>query len=126
MIEKKNILLAEDNYDNQELMKDIFETLHYEVDIANDGEEALEKWKNNKYDLIILDLHMPKKDGFQVSMEIRALEGQKSRIPIIALTASALASDRKKCLEFGMDDHISKPIDIDMLEKKLKKILHNK
>lgn len=126
MTEKKTILLAEDNYDNQELMKDIFETLHYEVDIANDGEEALEKWKNNKYDLIILDLHMPKKDGFQVSMEIRALEGQTSRIPIIALTASALASDRKKCLEFGMDDHISKPIDIDMLEKKLKKILLNK
>ncbi|CDR33170.1 response regulator [Criblamydia sequanensis] len=126
MTEKKTILLAEDNYDNQELMKDIFETLQYEVDIANDGEEALEKWKNNKYDLIILDLHMPKKDGFQVSMEIRALEGQKSRIPIIALTASALASDRQKCLEFGMDDHISKPIDLDMLEKKLKKILHNK
>lgn len=125
MTEKKNILLAEDNFDNQELMKDIFETLNYQVDIASDGEEALEKWKNNKYDLIILDLHMPKKDGFQVSMEIRALEGKKSRIPIIALTASAFASDRQKCLEFGMDDHISKPIDIDMLEKKLKKILQD-
>ena len=120
----KRLLLVEDDPNLGMLLQDYLQLKgEFKVVLCKDGEEGLAAFAKEHFDLCILDVMMPKKDGFQVSMEIRALEGEKSRIPIIALTASAFASDRQKCLKFGMDDHISKPIDIDMLEKKLKKIL---
>jgi CheY-like chemotaxis protein len=119
----KHILVVEDNFDNQELMKDILEELHYKVDVASDGEEAIEKWKNKHYDLILLDIQMPKMDGYQVSLKIREIEKETSHhIPIVALTANVLASDRQKCLQAGMNDYIGKPIDIDIVENKLNEI----
>lgn len=115
----KSILLVEDNCDNRALMIDMMEYMNCKLDIAANGEEAIEKWKANDYDLIIMDIQMPKMNGYQASEEIRRLEDTSERVPILALTASALTSDRDKCFTSGMDDYLSKPINIDMLEKKL-------
>lgn len=115
----KSILLVEDNVDNRLLMVDMMEYMGLKMDIANDGEEAVEKWKNSDYDLIIMDIQMPKMNGYQAAEVIRKLEKEGERVPILALTASALTSDRDKCFTSGMNDYLSKPINIDMLEKKL-------
>jgi CheY-like chemotaxis protein len=115
----KYILLVEDNIDNQYLMIDMMEYIGCKVDIASDGEEGVKKWETNPYDLIIMDIHMPKMNGYQASQLIRKLEKEGKHIPILALTASALTSDRDHCFEAGMDDYLSKPINIDMLEAKL-------
>jgi CheY-like chemotaxis protein len=118
----KMILVAEDNLDNQELMKDMLEELQCQVDIAKDGEEAIEKYKKKYYDLLILDIHMPKKNGYQTALEIRRLEKRGDHIPILALTADVIWSNQIMCKEAEMDDYISKPIDIDLLEQKLNEI----
>lgn len=115
----KTILLVEDNIDNRFLMIDMMEYMGCKLDIAVDGEEAIEKWRANTYDLIIMDIQMPKLNGYDATKKIRELEKDKKRTPILALTASALTSDRAKCFDSGMDDYLSKPINIDMLEKKL-------
>ena len=115
----KSILLAEDNVDNQQLIVNMGEIMKFKVDVANDGLEAVEKWKKNKYDLIIMDIQMPNMDGFQATTEIRRLEGNKAHILIMALTAITLTDDRQKCLDVGMDSFLSKPITFDILEKKL-------
>lgn len=115
----KSILLAEDNIDNQELMLNMLEIMQCHLDIANNGLEAIEKWKTNKYDLIIMDIQMPKMDGFQATTEIRKLEGSHNHTPILALTASNLPNDREKCFEVGMDAYLNKPITIDILEKSI-------
>jgi CheY-like chemotaxis protein len=118
----KSILLVEDNIDNQYLMVDMMEYIGCKVDIASDGEEGVQKWEKNSYDLIIMDVHMPKMNGYQASLRIRKLENGTRHIPILALTASALTSDRDQCFDAGMDDYLSKPINIDMLEAKLAEI----
>lgn len=118
----KNILVVEDNICNQELMADMIEALDCKQDIASSGLEAIKKWETSKYDLIILDIHMPNMDGYEVSETIRRLENNKTHIPILALTASALSTEREKCFEKGMDDYLSKPINIDLLEAKLKEM----
>lgn len=121
---KKLILIVEDYFINQEMLQDMLETLGHEVDTAEDGEEAVEKYKKNTYDLILMDIQMPKKDGYQAAKEIRSLEkGQKPTF-ILALTANALSSDREKCLAAGMDDYISKPVDKKQLERKLNEIFN--
>ncbi len=115
----KSILIAEDNLDNQDLMRDVLEMFRYKLDVANDGAEAVEKWKKNRYDLIIMDIQMPNMDGFQAAREIRKLENGRNRIPILALTASVLTNDIQECFKAGMDDYVSKPINLDDLEKKI-------
>jgi len=120
----KTILVAEDNTDNQELMKAMLELLGYEIDLANDGVEAFEKWKKNRYDLLILDIQMPNMNGYQVAIEIRKLEAGIRHLPILALTAGALSGERNKCLEAGMDDYLTKPMTIDILEKKIADLLN--
>lgn len=114
----KSILIAEDNLENQELMKDIFEMFDCQFDIVENGEEALKKYQSNSYDLVILDIQMPIKDGYEVAREIRSLENQQHAL-ILGLTANALTSTKHKCLDAGMDDYMAKPIDIDSFEKKL-------
>ena len=122
----KSILLAEDQIDHQELMRDMLELMQHNIDVANDGVEAVEKWKKNKYDLILMDIQMPNMDGLQATSEIRKLEDGVSHIPILAVTAYALTEDRKKCLQAGMDDCLIKPLTIDELEKKLSKFFREK
>ena len=113
---KGKILIVEDNDSNQIVLKSLLTSLgNYEIDIVNSGEEAIQKAKQNQYDLIFMDKNMPKMDGIKTAIKIKAL-GIKT--PIIAVTADVLKETKEKILSV-MDDYISKPID----ENKLKQIL---
>ena len=107
------ILLVEDNKTNQMLMNILLGDLELEVDLAENGLEAVEKFKENKYDLILMDENMPKMSGIEATKIILELEKASGieHTPIIALTANALATDRARFLAAGMDEFISKPID---------------
>lgn len=120
-----NILLVEDNKTNQILMKIIIEDLGLEYDIANDGLQAIEKFKHNKYNAILMDENMPNMNGIEATKEILDIEKKSSHehTPIIALTANALKGAREKFLEAGMDEYLSKPLDANKLRKTLGKYL---
>ncbi|PHR56334.1 MAG: hypothetical protein COA44_08225 [Arcobacter sp.] len=119
------VLLVEDNKSNQLLMKILLEELGLEVDIVNDGLEAVQAFKKNSYDLILMDENMPNLNGIEASKKIRALESANTinHTPIIAVTANALKGDREKFLEAGMNDYISKPINALVLRKTLEAFL---
>ncbi len=106
------ILLVEDNIDNQNLGKKLLENAGYDVDIAENGEVAVESARKSHYDLILMDVQMPVMDGFSATKEIRIWERQHSlkHTPIIALTAHAMEGYRNKCIENEMDDYITKPL----------------
>jgi len=121
------ILVAEDYFINQELTRDILELMECEVDIAEDGVEALNMYEKKEYDLILMDVQMPNLDGYDTTKEIRERElGTNRRIPIVALTASALSGDDQKCFDAGMDAYLSKPLDFGKLEQILKKYIPTK
>ncbi len=105
------ILLVEDNPVNQEVALGLLEYLCHEVEVADDGKQALRKLHKDHYDLVLMDCEMPVMDGCRATREIRRLEqkGQKSRLPVIALTAHAGVESEKKCLAAGMDAYLSKP-----------------
>lgn len=113
------ILLAEDEPINQTLATALLEKLGITVTAVTNGKEALEEMHINSYDLVLMDLQMPELDGFDATRAIRALEGSASATPIVALTAHARVEDKAKCLQVGMDDYLSKPIDSHQLEKTL-------
>lgn len=105
------ILLVEDNPANQKLAAFVLRERGHEVETAGDGRQALELVKNNRYDVILMDLQMPCMSGLETTAVIRAEEDGAARVPIIAMTAHAQEEDRRRCLESGMDDYLSKPID---------------
>jgi len=111
----KVILCIEDNLINQEIMESIIIKKGFKYLAAYDGNEALEKLKMNKVDLILMDIQLPGLNGYELTKIIRNMDDDKRNIPIIAMTAYAMHEDRDKCLQAGMDDYISKPLDIDML-----------
>ena len=111
------ILLAEDNEVNVEVVKLILEGAGYTVDVAADGFEAVAAVRACDYGLILMDMQMPGMDGISATREIRAFEGSGKRAPIIAMTANAMAEDKRRCLEAGMDDYVSKPIAPRMLRE---------
>ena len=119
------ILVAEDNEINQKVIRQQLTLLGYAADIANDGREALARWQNCAYGLVLTDLHMPEIDGFELTKSIRELETGASRIPIIALTANALIGEREHCLDAGMDDYLSKPVQLEDLRTTLEKYIHH-
>jgi CheY-like chemotaxis protein len=106
-----HILLAEDNTVNQTLARRLLEKRGYAVVVARTGKEALAAWTREPFDLILMDVQMPEMDGFEATAAIRAAERSKGgHTPIIAMTAHAMAGDRQRCLEAGMDEYVSKPI----------------
>ncbi len=105
------ILLVEDNPANQKLAAYILEKRGHQVDMAGDGRQGLVMAQQNKYDAILMDVQMPVMDGHEATKAIRAWEGDRSHVPIIALTAHAMKEDRERCLAAGMDGYLSKPID---------------
>ena len=118
-----SILLVEDNFINQEVAKDLLNELGLSVDVTDNGRYALEKLSNSTaaYDVILMDCQMPEMDGYQATRQIRkgVAGGAHVQTPIIALTANAMKGDREKCLEAGMNDYLSKPIDLMKLAKVL-------
>lgn len=117
--EKFNILLAEDNLINQKVTLKILNTFGFNVKAVLDGQEAVAAIENDNFDLVLMDLQMPKVDGFKATEKIRNLKNGKKDIPIIALTAHALQGDKEKCLQAGMTDYISKPISGQDLVRKI-------
>ncbi|ENO85047.1 PAS domain-containing hybrid sensor histidine kinase/response regulator [Thauera linaloolentis] len=109
-----HLLLVEDNVVNQEMSTDILGRSGVRVDIAGNGAEALSMVARTRYDGILMDCQMPVMDGFEATRRIRRLKDCE-HLPIIAMTANAMNGDRERCLEAGMDDHISKPIDVQQL-----------
>jgi CheY-like chemotaxis protein len=122
---KGRVLLVEDNQTNQMLMNIILGDLELDVDLAQNGLEAVEQFKLNKYDLILMDENMPKMSGIEATKIILDLEIENGvkHTPIIALTANALATDRARFLNAGMDEFVSKPIDHELFVRVLHSFL---
>jgi two-component system sensor histidine kinase/response regulator len=114
-IKGARILLAEDNEINQMVAQEILEQASFVVEIANNGKEAVEMAEKNPYDVILMDIQMPVMSGFEATKEIRNFESDIRNIPIIAMTAHAMAGDREKSIEGGMNEHVTKPINPDEL-----------
>jgi signal transduction histidine kinase/CHASE2 domain-containing sensor protein/CheY-like chemotaxis protein len=115
--ENRQILLAEDNLINQKVALRQLAKLGYQVDIANNGREVLEKIKCKRYDLILMDCHMPVLDGYETTMAIRKLPDSHREMVIIALTASAMRSDLEQAIAAGMNDFLSKPVKVEQLQQ---------
>lgn len=99
---------------NQKVAVGLVEKAGFLADVADNGEAALKAVENNDYDLVLMDCQMPVMDGYEATMRIRR-QSRGRRIPIIAMTAHALAGDRERCLEAGMDDYLQKPLDREKL-----------
>lgn len=118
---QKQVLLVEDNEINQKVACSMMERLGVDADVAMNGQEAIGKFATNNYDLIFMDCQMPGMDGFETTEVIRQQEKERqlNKTVIVALTANAMEGDRKRCLDCGMDDYMSKPINLAGLEQVL-------
>jgi CheY-like chemotaxis protein/HPt (histidine-containing phosphotransfer) domain-containing protein len=123
--QKIRLLLAEDNITNQKVALKILEKAGYRAEAVSNGKEVLTALEKNPYDLILMDVQMPEMDGFETTAAIRHKEKEKGGyLPIVAMTAHAMKGDRERCLEAGMDDYLSKPIQpkelMEVIERQLK------
>ena len=118
----KRVLLVEDEPINQEVANELLNEACLDVDIANNGREACAMVQNNHYDLILMDMQMPLMNGVEATQAIRAMPGMKN-LPILAMTANAFDEDRDRCLAAGMNDHLGKPVEPDVLYETLFKWL---
>ena len=117
------VLVADDNAVNQRLASVILEKAGYRVDVVADGSEAVEAVARGRYDAVLMDCEMPIMDGYAATSEIRRRQGEGPRIPIIAVTASAMAADAERARAAGMDAHVTKPIDRNELHVTLNRLL---
>ena len=116
------VLLAEDNVVNQKVASLLLKKCGCEVDVARDGREALRKIRQRPYDVVFMDCLMPEMDGFEATKAMRTLDREwGATVPIIAMTAKAMSGDRAHCLDSGMNDYLSKPVQRDNLERMLEK-----
>ena len=116
------ILLVEDNEMNRDMLSRRLERKGFEVAMATDGRQGVEMAQAGVYDLILMDMSLPEVDGWEAARQIRAAPATKA-VPIIALTAHAMAGDRDKALEAGCDDYDTKPIELDRLLGKIQALL---
>jgi CheY-like chemotaxis protein/signal transduction histidine kinase len=124
LLKDAKILLAEDNIINQKIVLLSLQKLVRQIDVATNGKEALELFGLKQYDLILMDIMMPVMDGITATKKIREIEATGERhIPIIAVTANALAGDRENCLAAGVDDYIAKPFTAELMINKMKNLL---
>jgi len=121
----KKILIVEDNEDSRELVVKVLRNKGYEMVEAADGEEAVEKAVAEKPDLILLDISLPKLDGYEVAKRLKSLE-EFHEIPIVAFTAHAMKGDREKAIIAGFEGYISKPVDIRDLPVQVKSFIRGK
>jgi two-component system sensor histidine kinase/response regulator len=118
------ILVVEDNEVNQLVAREMVTKLGYRVQVVSDGAQAVAAMEGTSYDAILMDCHMPVMDGFDATEAIRGMSGTTSRVPIIAMTAGAQDEDRRRCLDAGMDDFLSKPVDMTALKETLEQWVH--
>ncbi len=118
---RARVLVVDDNEINREVAVEMLEALGHTVETACDGQEALDRFDPERFDLVLMDCQMPVMDGYQAASAIRQRYPDGRRVPVIALTAHAMKGERDKCMEAGMDDYLSKPVSIPMLERALKK-----
>jgi two-component system sensor histidine kinase/response regulator len=111
------ILLAEDNAVNQRVAMTMLAKMGHGITLATNGLEALEQWRQNDFDLILMDVQMPEMTGLEATRQIRREEPLGTHVPIVAMTASAMSEDRDRCLAAGMDDFISKPVSSKVIEE---------
>lgn len=118
------VLVAEDNPINRMLATKVLQNQGFETDIAENGKIALEKYKTQQYDVILMDLQMPEMDGYEATMQIRKMKDGKKDVPIIAMTAHTIKGESEHCMEIGMNDFISKPFDKKELFDKIYKAVN--
>ncbi|GIU76124.1 MAG: hypothetical protein KatS3mg004_3211 [Bryobacteraceae bacterium] len=120
---RASVLLAEDNPVNQTVSRKLLERLGCQVTVAANGAEAVEAAQSQAFDLILMDCQMPVMDGYEAARRIRQLGGPLERTPMVALTAHALEDERRRCLECGMNDVLTKPVSLEMLQQALGRAL---
>ncbi len=115
----ERILVAEDNIVNQRVLLALLRSLGYQAQAVANGHEALDALAHDAFSLVLMDCHMPEMDGMETTRAIRAREQQKTRVPILALTADVLPENRACCLEAGMDGFLTKPVRKEQLREAL-------
>jgi osomolarity two-component system sensor histidine kinase NIK1 len=120
------ILLVEDNLMNQKVVMYNLKKLNCTITPVSNGKEALENFKNNNYDLVLMDIMLPEMNGYEITIEIRKFEKLneiKNPVTIIALTANTFENDKEKCFSVGMNEYLSKPFTAQQLIKKIEKYI---
>ncbi len=115
------VLLAEDNRTNRRFLQIVFEDCGHSVVAVADGSQAVEAVQKEEFDVVLMDVQMPVLDGLAAARQIRALEGEAARIPIIALTAFAMRRDEERCLKAGMNGYVTKPVNLDQLAEEIRR-----
>ncbi|MFW5967077.1 MAG: response regulator [Persicimonas sp.] len=123
--ESLRVLVAEDDGVNRRLVERVLEARGHKVVLVSNGEEAVEAFDENGFDLILMDVRMPEIDGFEATRRIRSAEAEGEHIPIIAMTAHAMKGDRERCLEAGMDEYVAKPVKSESLYRTIEEILES-
>ena len=119
LLSGRRVLLAEDNAFNRALIEHVLEPMGCQVDKAGSGTEAVKAFEPGRYDLVLMDCQMPEMDGLTATRHIRRIEAGKSRVPVVAVTASTVSGARRACLDAGMDDFLAKPFSLGRLRKKV-------